>query len=673
MFAKQQLFVNELSTMNKLITYTFAAAFSLQVWAQTPDSTTANEVLPPVSFLDSIKKSFVHHELAACVDRRWTNEILSSDLFAEMSNDIEQINIDEVVDFDLSTSLLKKRLKHLDSKSAFDIEYNQGLENIIKYYLKNRKRSFERLIGLSEYYFPVFEEHLAKYNVPLEIKYLAIVESALNPRAVSHMGATGLWQFMYGTGKQYKLDIDTFVDERSDLLKSTEAACQYMTQMYEIFGDWDLVLASYNAGPGNVAKAIRRSGGKQNYWNIRPFLPKETQGYVPAFLATMYVFEYHKEHGISPKKFDYNPMLTDTIQVKSKITFKQLSDLLDISVEELQFLNPSYKRDLIPHVENKKHYLRLPLDKVALFTSNEEKVYAYVNHNFNLRERPNDQVSTAWAATSTKTHTVRKGENLGVIARKYGVSVDQLRKLNNIKGNNIAVGKKLKVETQVQTAVAAAPKPQPKPQTKPQTIVAVDSSKTNQQVAANVESATLQTVSKGETLNQLSQKYQVSVDDLKSWNNLENSNIKIGAQLVVSSPELVEQESSMESQSTEIPKKKIQHVIQKGETLNSIAQKYQVTTDDLKSWNELNSNQIVAGRNLVILSNDAEILNDSQRKQQAIKTTDSQSKYYMVKKGDSLFSISQKLEGVSVSDLKRWNEIKGSQIKPGMKLKISGT
>lgn len=659
--------------MNKLITYAFAAAFSLQVWAQTPDSIAAVQVSPPLSFLDSIKKSFVHHEIAACVDRRWTNEILSSDLFAEMSNDIEQINIDEIVDFDLSTSLLKKRLKHLNSKSAFEIEYNQGLENIIKYYLKNRKRSFERLIGLSEYYFPVFEEHLAKYNVPLEIKYLAIVESALNPRAVSHMGATGLWQFMYGTGKQYKLDIDTFVDERSDLLKSTEAACQYMTQMYEIFGDWDLVLASYNAGPGNVAKAIRRSGGKQNYWNIRPFLPKETQGYVPAFLATMYVFEYHKEHGISPKKFDYNPMLTDTIQVKSKMTFKQLSDLLDISVEELQFLNPSYKRDLIPHVENKKHYVRLPLDKVALFTSNEDKVYAYINYNFGLRERPNEQLSTAWASTSVKTHTVRKGESLGVIARKYGVSVEQLRKLNNIKGNNLAVGKKIKVETQIQSAVAAAPKSQPKPQPKSQPVAVVDSSKTNQQVVLNQTSTALHTVSKGETLNQLSQKYQVSVDDLKTWNSLESSSIKIGAQLIVSSPSEIEAESTAESTEVETPKTKIQHVIQRGETLNSIAQKYQVTTDDLKSWNALQSNQIVAGKNLVILSNDAAVVNESQRKQLALKSKDVEPKFYMVKKGDSLFSISQKLEGVTVSDLKRWNEIKGNQIKPGMKLKISGS
>ena len=202
----------------------------------------------------------------------------------------------------MSTELLKERLAAMDAKSPFNIEYNQGLENIIKSFLKNRKKSFERLMAISEYYFPIFEEALAKQNVPLEIKYLAVVESALNPKAVSRVGATGLWQFMYQTGKQYNLKIDSYVDERSDPLKACEAAAQYMTNMYKIFGDWDLVLASYNSGPGNVAKAIRRSGGQQNYWNIRKNLPKETQGYVPAFLATMYIYEYHKEHGITSKQ-----------------------------------------------------------------------------------------------------------------------------------------------------------------------------------------------------------------------------------------------------------------------------------------------------------------------------------------------------------------------------------
>src|SRR5690606_16874880 len=216
----------------------------------------ANEpiVSQPVklSYLDSIKATFVHDAMASCVDSLWLQEITSLELYDNISEEIQHFNFDQKVDYDLPTDVLKERLKRLDAKSPFNIEYNPGLENLIKSFLKNRKKSFERLMAISEYYFPMFEEALARYNVPLEVKYLAIVESALNPKAVSRMGATGLWQFMYQTGKQYNLQIDSYVDERSDVLKSSEAAAQYMANMYKIFGDWDLVLASYNSGPGNV-------------------------------------------------------------------------------------------------------------------------------------------------------------------------------------------------------------------------------------------------------------------------------------------------------------------------------------------------------------------------------------------------------------------------------------
>ncbi|MGG7036560.1 MAG: lytic transglycosylase domain-containing protein, partial [Flavobacterium sp.] len=338
--------------------------------------------------LDSIKGSFVHDEIASCIDSLWMKELANLDLYDELTLDIKNINVDQAVEYELPTELLKERLKRLDEKSAFNIEYNVGLENVIKSFLKNRKKSFERLMGISQFYFPMFEEALAAKNIPLEIKYLAVVESALNPGAVSKMGATGLWQFMYQTGKQYNLNINTYVDERSDPLKASRAASQYMENMYKIFGDWDLVLASYNSGPGNVAKAIRRSGGKQNYWNIRKHLPQETQGYVPAFLATMYIFEYHKEHGIKPNKAIANHFATDTVMVKRAMSFKQISDLLDVPVAELQFLNPSYKRQEVPFITGENHFLRLPVDKVAIFTSNEDKIYAYVQYQADRRERP---------------------------------------------------------------------------------------------------------------------------------------------------------------------------------------------------------------------------------------------------------------------------------------------
>ncbi|MBL0014656.1 MAG: transglycosylase SLT domain-containing protein [Flavobacterium sp.] len=412
-----------------------------------------------ISYLDSIKKTFIKDNIASCVDSLWMKELTSLDLYNDLENDIKTINLDEKVDYELPTELLKQRLKEMDSKSPFHIEYNQGLENIIKSFLRNRKKAYERLMAVSEYYFPLFEDALAKQNVPLEIKYLAVVESALNPKAVSRVGATGLWQFMYQTGKQYNLNIDSYVDDRSDPLKASEAAAQYMTNMYKIFGDWDLVLASYNSGPGNVAKAIRRSGGQQNFWNIRKYLPQETQGYVPAFLATMYIYEYHKEHGIVPNRAVVKHFATDTIMIQKQMTFKQISDLLDIPVAQLQLLNPQFKLNVIPAYFDNKHFLRLPLDKIAVFTSNEEKIYAYVQHELDQRERPFSRFQSALASrdsiesgesytvSRTKFHKVKRGDNLSEIADRYDVSMSDLKKWNKLKSNKAPLGRKLKIIT----------------------------------------------------------------------------------------------------------------------------------------------------------------------------------------------------------------------------------
>lgn len=615
-------------------------------------------VEPKLSYLDSIKSTFQKHEIAACVDERWMSELSNQDLYSEMIADIENMNVEEKVDYDLSTELLKERLKALDAKSAFHIEYNPGLENIIKHYLKNRKRSYERLMALSQYYFPIFEEALAKYNVPLEIKYLAVVESALNPRAVSKAGATGLWQFMYGTGKQYNLDINTFTDERSDLLKATDAACQYMVNMYKIFGDWDLVLASYNAGPGNVTKAIRRSGGKQNYWNIRPYLPKETQGYVPAFLATMYVFEYHKEHGIVPQKPIVNHFATDTIMVKNKMSFKQISELLDISVEQLQFLNPSYKRDFIPYQTDKKHFVRLPLEKVAVFTSNENQIYAYCDYDFNKREKPFSTQemlasSDATIVSKTKYHKVKRGESLGLIAQRNGVSVAELKRWNGLKSNNIVPGKSLKIVTEERVAVA------PKKVVETPVSKAVVSNDTIKVKAKSIETAKFHVVEKGESLFSIAQKYDVTSEELKAWNNLEEETIQSGSKLIV---------TALVKQKTE------NHIVQSGENLSTLSKKYGVTIDELKEWNELEDNTIKLGSTLKIMlpADEEEVVAEVKAKKPEKQSPYKSEKVYIVQKGDSLFSISQKIKGVTVSDLKKWNGISGKNIKPGMKLKISG-
>src|SRR5690554_5258289 len=426
-----------------------AAIFSLLIaggiFAQ--ESSSETEKIPAqevkMTPLDSLKATFVRHEKIAKIDNLWIKELTSSDLSETMYEDIQNLDTEQDVDFELSSELLKERLRLLDEKSVFNIEHNQAIENTIKSYIKNRKRSYERLAALSEYYFPLFEEKLAKYNIPLELKYLAIVESALNPRAVSRMGAGGLWQFMLPTGRAFNLNVDSYVDERYDPIKATEAACQYLLSLHKMYGDWDLALAAYNAGPGNVNKAIRRSGGMKNYWNIRKNLPRETQGYLPAFLATMYIFEYHKEHNIQPQRSHIARIETDTVMVKRQMSFTQVSDLLDVTVEELRFLNPSYKLDIIPFMSDKPHYLRLPLDKVGIFVANEEAIYAYIDIENSKKEKVIP--FTEEAAVTTKYHTIRRGDTLSSIARKYGVSVNNLKKWNNLKGTNIRAGQKLKI------------------------------------------------------------------------------------------------------------------------------------------------------------------------------------------------------------------------------------
>lgn len=476
------------------------------------------ETVPKLSYLDSLKASFVNHSTSTCIDNRWMEELSNQELYENMFSDVSELNIDETVNYEMSTEVLIKRLKKMDDKSPFNIEYNASLENVIKSFLKNRKPSFERLMAISEYYFPMFEEHLAKYDVPLEIKYLAIVESALNPRAKSRVGASGLWQFMYPTGKQFNLEVNSYVDERFDPLKATEAACQYLSSLYKIFGDWSLVLASYNAGPGNVSKAIRRSGGSQNYWNIRKNLPRETANYVPAFLATMYIYEYKKELGIVPKKAQITYFETDTIKVKREMSFKQVSELFDIPQEQVEFLNPIYKLNIIPYNEDKPHYLRLPKDKIGLFVSNEEAVYAYIDYVKNGGEKtvneavaennvPEETKVVVYEETKTKSklayHSVRRGESLGLIAQKYDVTVTELKRWNNLRSSFISAGKKLKIYSTKEESF------------KP--------SKSSQSVY---------TVKSGDSLYTIAKKFPgVSAEDLKKWNGISGNNIRPGMKL----------------------------------------------------------------------------------------------------------------------------------------------
>lgn len=766
-----------MSIKNK-VTYTFLLVSSFFYGQETTpvvDTIVKKEV--KISFLDSIKATFVHDEMATCVDSLWMKELTSLDLYDSMTSDICKIDTEETVDYELPTELLKERLKLMDEKSPFNIEYNVGLENVIKSFLKNRKKGFERLMGLSQFYFPVFEEHLAKNNIPLEIKYLAIVESALNPKAVSRVGATGLWQFMYHTGKQYGLKIDSYVDERSDPFRASEAASQYMTNMYKMFGDWDLVLASYNSGPGNVAKAIRRSGGKQNFWNIKKFLPKETQGYLPAFLATMYIFEYHKEHGIVPNKAIANHFATDTIAIKRHITFKQISDLFNISEAEIKFFNPSYKRDEIPYITGSINFLKLPKDKIAVFASNEDKVYAYVDYVARNREKPITEVAysrskdtiNGGVASRVKYHKIRRGENLTLISRKYNVSVDDLKKWNGLRSNSAPLGRNLKiysfekieskepkeviasneVKTNDTVAVAEVKSVEPKLDksfktekvvtykdvTKYHKVVSGDNliaiankydvtvadikkwnsisgnniakgkslkiiknekviSTIKKEVKTPVETkesyATVEpkvsktethnsekaqevdtndnyyVVVKGDNLSSIARKHGVTVQQLREWNNLPDNNVKLGAQVLVGDKNSVENAVAVETKTKE-------YTVQKGDNLGLIAKKHNTTIENLREWNSIEGNNIKLDETLIVSKTDVAVAdkNAKNKKDNAIAKNENEKMYY-VKRGDSLYSISQKFPGVTIADIKKWNNIQDESIKPGMKLKIGG-
>ncbi len=479
------------------------------------------------------------------------------------SNDPQFLNAygystDQVPTF--SPEVTAERLKSLDKETPFNLVYNPTVQGFIDLYAIRRRDITTKVLGMAQLYFPLFEEALAKYDIPLEMKYLAIVESALNPTAISPAGAGGLWQFMVGTGKMYGLEVSSYQDDRFDPIKSTEAACKYLKFLYNTFGDWQLALAAYNSGPGNVNKAIRRSGGKKDFWEIKNFLPKETQGYVPAFIAVNYVMNYAAEHNIYPKEPLASFFEVDTVVVKNRVDFEALAHVVGLPVDQIAYLNATYKLKEIPG-NGRKHYLTLPVDKIGLFIANEELVYSQskeqiaepimlADNNISKTSLPDNAAKKTIWEDDWKNHKVRRGESLGGIADKYNVSLAQIKKWNKIKGSKIVPGQNLKIQTKVKKTIIVendesensakantAPTPQ---QEEERTEVAAENTNTPEPVKTAPKKETAPkykyyTVQPGDTLWKIANKHNgVSIEQIKKLNSgLRENKLAVGQKIKI--------------------------------------------------------------------------------------------------------------------------------------------
>ena len=370
-----------------------------------------------------------------------------------------------------SKEVYKERLARIPS--VIELPYNDVVQKFIDRYSGRLRRSVSIMLGAQNFYMPTFEEALESYGLPLELKYLPVIESALNPNAVSHVGATGLWQFMLATGKQYGLEINSLVDERRDPVRASYAAAHYLRDLYKIFGDWNLVIAAYNCGPENINKAIHRSNGATDYWQIYPYLPKETRGYVPAFIAANYIMNYYCDHNICPMVTEL-PLKTDTVVVNKDLHLEQIAQVLNINIEHLRNLNPQYRRDIVNGL-NKPMAIRLPATLVGTFIDQEDSIYNFKTHELLLKraivevnqEAPavsrGNYYSSRHRSTASRSKsrsrrnkrsrggrsrsvTIKSGDTLSEIAARNHTTVAKLRKLNKISGNSIRAGKKLKVK-----------------------------------------------------------------------------------------------------------------------------------------------------------------------------------------------------------------------------------
>jgi membrane-bound lytic murein transglycosylase D len=515
---------------------------------------------PSVQILDSLANIHFFNDDHFIVDRNKLN------VYNYAFNDIPTF----------PDSVYEARISNLNSLTPFDLTYNKTIRNFIELYSVRRRDLSQRLLGLSELYFPMFEETFDRYDIPLELKYLAVVESALVPNAGSHAGAKGLWQFMYRTGKVYGLEVNSLVDDRFDPYKSTEAAAQHLRDLFDIYQDWSLALAAYNSGAGNVNKAIRRSGGVRSYWAIWPYLPRETRGYVPAFIAVTYLMNYAAEHNLYPVDPGILFNGVDTVHIHDVLSFDQISEFLHIPYNDIQFLNPSFKKGIIPADAENIFSLRLPRAYIGEFVSNENKIYNFKTKKGLERDQLMAQIEQA---KNRSVHYVRSGETLGHIARRYSTSVSNLRAWNNLRGSTIYPGQKLTVYAS------------------PGHTAPSGSASTNTQQSG---SKTYHIVQRGENLGLIAKKYKCTTHDLIRWNGLKKSTIYPNQKLAVYSSGLSKVTEIIQTPDGEV--NYIIHIVKRGDTLWDIAKQYDgVTVNHIKQLNNItNSHKLKPGQKLKV-------------------------------------------------------------------------
>lgn len=430
-----------------------------------------------------------------------------------------------------SDSVYMNRLYNLPTE--MELPFNSVVRSYIEMYTNRRRDLVSYMLSLGEYYYPMFEEALDRYELPLELKYLPVIESALNPIAVSRMGATGLWQFMLRTGKQYQLEVNSLVDERRDPYKSTEAAARYLNDLYQLYEDWNLVIAAYNCGPGNVNKAIARSGGRKDYWAIYYNLPRETRGYVPAFIAANYVMNYYNEHNICPQESSNDFVALDTVHVTNEIHFNQISAVLDISIEDIRRYNPQFKRDKVPG-NHKTYSLVLPTKDMYAFINNKDEILdhnksIYLTHRKQTLTGLNDGTGVSGDFINTY-YRIKKGDTLGAIARRNQTTVSQLQRMNGMKSTKLSIGRRIIVS-----------------QTAKRKELKKEVHQTNLALSGSEVKNTYYRIKKGDTLGAIARRNQTTVAQLQQMNNMKSTKLAIGGNLIVKQEVLIKPVEKVET------------------------------------------------------------------------------------------------------------------------------